>query len=1054
MTLLRAELRRRRPGPEDPLQALDRKLARLARKLRNAADEARLALRLERLFGPGRVRAFSRFTFACLLALVALLVVDGFVPDSHAWTPWLLTADTAICLVFLWEFFVRLALAPRRLAWALRHLVTDLVPAIPFGLLVLWSADDIPAGGADGSWVGWITSLRLIRIPLYARYVRFLKPVVALGRILVFWVRGMDRIVAGMAPILNREVVLFERPREERPRPIAGQGREHRVSQGFERLSDELRRERAPALLAELEREVEARAALPLAATAGPEPLAGERPEPIRAEDALAALEGLTAEDVDRALSPEVVAGLGRMLAMLDLPLLRSLPLIGPLARAGKGATAADRVAHAGRRLAGHCGRALGFVSGWADLSGVLTAPQILDRIATALQRTTQRPAVRLLLFGFLYLLIKATLELLLQLDMPEFLQRFVGIPLISLGAICLVLLLLARWLKKIAGEASDRLLRFAEARYLNLLELERRELEELDRAVLVDRVLLGRSDRQHELDCAIQVAMDDLRRGGAGHGPGEGRAVQRVGARERRLALLLLDAQDGAFLHRTDTKGCEQFLSHPDLWSLRHEHLSVGKAEERRLARLDLASGGLFSGPFLWFDLLMHAIGLQVSRLVSSFNLHLVPLRDRPTASEDELARHDALLREDPSLRSEPLPGRGYRNGSFHALHFLGTSPAYAREIEDEYGPEVAARLVDARHDLVRRVFGTRALHRIERRDRCVNPYDWYQERLGGGRMLFLPWRLFTAWLRLVWVLGRMAFRSAKDILDPRTGVHDRVDVRAPFSVARRKLHRMKKPLLWEAIRLSARLDPEYLGLGDDGREVGAEAPWRVDLAQVDPSPAELAELEGIRDRVAGRLMYLPDFAAALGTELDEAGRLRLRSAFAADERGIARQAAAEARAWAWLYAVGDPDAVPAGALPREGKVDRRKARRGLQVLLDRLAPLSPRERRHLRAAFRRDRGDFRLVCLAWAEAGDHAPSEAALALGRGFLRDRARFVERLESLRAVTALILLDLHHHERIVYELGGYAEDGVEAPTPLGEAVGARGQAPSGVEEARA
>ena len=50
--------------------------------------------------------------------------------------------------------------------------------------------------------------------------------------------------------------------------------------------------------------------------------------------------------------------------------------------------------------------RGLGRVAGTggccsiADLHGIVTGPQILDRVATALIKATQRPAVRLLLFG------------------------------------------------------------------------------------------------------------------------------------------------------------------------------------------------------------------------------------------------------------------------------------------------------------------------------------------------------------------------------------------------------------------------------------------------------------------------------------------------------------------------------------------------------------------------------------------------------------------------------------------------------------------------------
>ncbi|MGK0302893.1 MAG: hypothetical protein ACI89X_003779, partial [Planctomycetota bacterium] len=39
-----------------------------------------------------------------------------------------------------------------------------------------------------------------------------------------------------------------------------------------------------------------------------------------------------------------------------------------------------------------------------ADLHGIVTGPQILDRVASAIVKATQRPAVRLLLFGGVFL--------------------------------------------------------------------------------------------------------------------------------------------------------------------------------------------------------------------------------------------------------------------------------------------------------------------------------------------------------------------------------------------------------------------------------------------------------------------------------------------------------------------------------------------------------------------------------------------------------------------------------------------------------------------------
>ena len=79
---------------------------------------------------------FSRLTFWLLVLLLGLLIVDVFVPETSGFKQALRWIDTGICLVFLWEFVWRLALAPRRRWWFLRHFLTDFVPALPFALLM------------------------------------------------------------------------------------------------------------------------------------------------------------------------------------------------------------------------------------------------------------------------------------------------------------------------------------------------------------------------------------------------------------------------------------------------------------------------------------------------------------------------------------------------------------------------------------------------------------------------------------------------------------------------------------------------------------------------------------------------------------------------------------------------------------------------------------------------------------------------------------------------------------------------------------------------------
>jgi len=877
-----------------------------------------------------------------------------------------------------------------------------------------------------------VRSVRLFRIPVYARYVRFLKPVVGVMRILLFWVRGMDRIVLSMAHVLNRQVVFFENLPWEEKESAGEESLQERISRHFERLSPEMRKKAAPGLLGELEDQVAgilgAGESLPLlSAEADPSRRGGTRV--LRAEELVRNLETLTPETVSKRLPEATIRGLARLLALMDIPVLRSLPLVGPLAAAPPGAPPAQRVARAGRALGSFGRRVVALLTNWADLGGVVTAPQILNRIATAMIRSTQRPAVRLLLFGFLFLLAKLFFEAILSMDLDRtgvgrFLDRFVGTPLLVLGGVCLVILVLGRWLKRLAGEASERLLRASEARFANLLELLRRRKEREDLEELVARVSMGGKEEAEGLEREIRAGLDELRRGGGL--PGE----NPVSPRARKLALLLLDFQDGALLHKTDTKTVEQFLSHPDLWSLRHDNLGLGKREDKRLARLDLESGKVLSGPFLWFDLATQALALKVARLCGSYNLHILPLDRLEKAGPEEKERHRALLEGREGLRTEPGGGLRYQGSFFHVLHFLSPDPVLVEEVEGVYGKDVMKRLRADRRRLVREVFGVRPLSRLPLEKRSFNPLTFYFRHLGGGKFFLLPLKFLWAGFKALWATGRLAARSAREILDPRLRRSDKVDTSAPFTVAQRKLRRMKKPLLLEAILLCARLDPFYLGLSPAGEDLEGIFPWSEDLGLAAPTPPERARVERVRKEVSQRLLYLPAFLESWkGAPREGTVEFRrLLSAFAADEKGLARLAAAEERARAWLeWAEKDEDAPPPGALPPPpGGLPRRASRRGLRLLLSRKPGLPWRVRSRLKGAWRKNLGDIRTLCYALTESTSQGAGRAAPLLAEKLLEETPAWRERWETLHAVLALIVRDLRHHEEILYLLGEYGK----------------------------
>ncbi|MBL4845815.1 MAG: hypothetical protein JKY65_09830 [Planctomycetes bacterium] len=1015
-------------------KVLVRRLGRLARRLHNEADEALLVHRLEGRFGRTWVRLFSRFTFGCLILLLALLFAGLFTAPGSQVDQALLWIDTGICFVFLWELAVRVAFAPRRHVWFARHFVTDFLPSLPFGLLVILAT---PAGAAGTFGAEfWVRTVRVARFPAFARYVRFLRPLVVFVRLVLFAIRGMDRLVPQLRPILNRDIILFEPEVDPVEVEDTGEGFAHEVTHAFIRLPEAMRREEAPRLVATVTAQIEAALAEGLGDVFTVPALAeGVGTPAMRAETAIAVLETLRAEDVERILPRETLATLGRLLKVSNVPPIRWLPFLGPLVRASRGSTSADRIAHAARGLAGYCATAISWARSWADLTGVLTAPQVLDRIATLLVKSTQGPALRLLLFGGLFLLLKLGFEIASE-DMHswvgEFLDKFVATPLLVLGSVCLALLLLAHWTKHLAGQASEELVLASEARYGNLLELQRSHEEDTVVAEVARCVLLEDPDEREALQAAMRRGLCELR--------GEPDGVGGVSVQARQLTLLLLDSMDGAPLHSTDTKASQQFLGHPDLWSLRHEHLAMGRVELERLKTLDLDNAGIFSSSCFWFNMLTYATSVKVARLLTTYNLHLIPPESWEAATGPEQARHLSLVDGTGRLQAKPSDDLPFRTAYFHVLHFLGTNKLWLEETERDYGADVARRLREDRRRLIRELFGTRALHRLPLEQRTLNLLEVYQANVGAGRMLFLPLKLFTTWLRLVGAMARLAAQSVRELLDPRVDLSRVLDNEAAFFVARRKLRRMKKPLLLEAIRLLARVDPRYLDLEEGGAEGHHEALWLRDLHLALVTPSERDEVEALRERSATRLIYLPGFleswaeAPAVGTR----SRRRLCASFAMDEGGVASFAVAQQRAQAWYASAqrGHIIEPPAGGLPR-AKSGRLAAGRGLKALLKFLGATTWRERRRLKRALARDVGDLRVVCAAFGKAAPELPTKVALRLAAEQAAGAESFLRRQGTLRAIVVLLVADLLQHERLVWQVGGYEGQGPPAISVLGD-----------------
>jgi hypothetical protein len=999
---------------------------RLGRRLRRAADDRELARRLDQRLGRRGVAALETANFALLLVVLTTLVVEETVDLPDGWLAALHWVDALACLFFIADFAFELVLHPARWSWFARNALTDLVPAIPAVLFLLPTPSAIAA--ADGLVA--VRVLRLLRVTWAARYVQALRPIVRSARLLLFLVRGLDGLVARFAPLLNREFVFV---------PAAADiGRTEPQEDERDLLFGLLRREHELLALAPVDERRAAVAARGLAVRAATQAVvAGPRPRRVDAAagrdlpiaDAIAALWALRPQDLGRWLRRADVMALDRVVRVLSAWPVRWLPLVARLAVHPLPATPEERVVAAARRLAAQ-------LDGWhdrmlffADLHGIVTGPQILDRFASALVKATQRPAVRLILFGGVFSLFGiATFSRSLYL----------------LGAVCLVLLLVGHWLKRLAGQASEAYRLTSEAHFLSQLEREKNRHEDEDLDFLARRVFGGaavgaaaRTQLAAQLGCArtgVPVAGDGV--------------PEWVRHEANRAILLYLHYLDGAPLHASDVQTTEQLLASQSLENLRQAFLGLDARARKRLRDLKLDDGTILRGPFLWFRFITESLAVEAAKRIAGYNRYCIPLAELAVASPAaKAAMADWLAR-----RRDPRGGRtlkerlpradvAYPAAEFTALDFVGGDPERDGHLAAVFGDEVLAVLRADRRKMVREVFGTRPVHRLPKHDRSFNPLRFFRRRLSRGRVLLLP--LLLAWrtLRsLGWLVGRVR-QVVREVLDPELAMQRREGGEAPFAVALRKIHRMKAPGLLEAIRMRLLLDPEY---------AGAPAGWSAGAAFAAEPPCERdLRFLHVRERDAAQLRELAAAARAQVTALHAQQAVRpLACGDAAGEQAATMAWLCDvdhcrtlARAERWL-AESTVELVRQGV--GEGMAQRVwLALRGLCVRhpVDAWAHRHPRglaavELRALRAAYNADRGGARAVVDAWRALPPGAsPDEAcdatlrrAAKLGPAVRRD-------LMALRAIQSLAVLDIRNYRTIVFRLGEYAADG-ESSTVCG------------------
>lgn len=1070
----------------------ERRIRRLNAQATNEWVEKSVLAGLEERFGRRFVGWLDNAVLILILAAVGLLMMEWqFHPTGDARLA-LALADTAICGGLLFDFLIRLYHAPARGNFFRRHWLTDLIPSIPFGLIAL---------GLDHLASAQHTTLaRLLRIP--ALIARKARPLVRVLRIFLFMVRGLDRLARRYSWLLNRDVVFFEPAPRQDPESVFKERTEvlrRRLRAQRRRLEEALPTEAWAAPQHQDLALYRARARPLAAAEAGAAEASDEASasesavagrmatgREIRIETVIETLVNVDVQDLEERLDRDFPDQVARLARMAHVPPLRWMPVFRDIHLAAKtsaerGSLAADVARRLGRRLQDLNDRLLFF----ADLHGVITAPQLVDRIGNLMVQSMRRHAKRLLIIGVGFVVLTLLIEVLGVAwlgTVLAWLRANLGLPILILGIVAWGIVLLGSWLQRIAATTTDHYVRAAEAQFLSLLKDTKRLRRAGDQHLLKRRVLdpEGRVRGQHPTDSADSViehhGAEQAFRSTVANSLGD--TDPGPGSLAERVYLLYRDYLSGTPLHRSDVKTTNQLLGNLYLQDLIHNLLQLDKRGVKDLKSLDLENGGgRMFGPALWFNFITLALAHRTGMLIEDYNRHVLPLADRQASDTDDPAmqRWQWWLRRKGHEADEEPPEAArrahvYATTTFTALDFLTWDPERSATIERRFGADVRQLLEGDRKRLIREIFGTLPYYAKPVTERSINPYTLYWRYLGSGRVFLLPLTLLLflgAWigrgLRWFW-------RTLRELLDPQR--RQTVDPDLPFAgyeVAVRKIHRMRRPVFLAACRLRALADVEYLGLALPGAsEETLTETVRDDLDFIRASLVERDPFTAIEARQRERLAEFsadlegPLLSARLTEWMQHSSHPRrevlraLTMAYVANFRGVrdrlrvaetlrtGLEQAIASRGWGGNGTVGlrwfgQWPRAAMRRLRRRGQRGERAAtfdawwrdRGRHQVSVDWAETLAYR---WVKRYWRVNRGGLR-DAIAWeAECPAWDCQEAGLALLEEVARNPTPWSEQLVTLRAVQSLTILDLDSDLDLVRNLGEY-EDADEPPQPV-------------------
>ena len=845
-----------------------RKLTGWAKRCRNERQEKKLAFTLETRYGRRPIRILEVTVLVLIVVLAVLLVVENRLesrlsPEQLELFAW---ADLLICSVFLFEFAFKLGHAEHQALYFRRRFWIDLFPSLPYGF-ISFQLDRL----ASLNDVAWLRTLRFLRIPTLARYLRLARPIIRLGRVLLLSFRLIDRLVRRYAPVFNCNIVLFasaEREEAVSRHRSALQGLKTSQGERWKQWTAHLKPEEHVALMEQRLGDLGRRVAYPPATPMKMRTTTGQGRE-IRLESVIEHLLEMTPETLVETYGQEFAESIERYLRMFDAPLIRNLPGIRDLIHLRGEVSAPELAALAANMLGEFLQRLLNIAYYFADLWATISPPLLLDRVGTSLVNTGRYPARRMINTGITLGIFWLVLYLIPLHQVPYFgwvlnvfqnMAKVFGYVAIGLGTLYLLLWQLGRWLQRLGAQESEVRERLVDSQFATQTRLLKRANRLKDERFLNERVLGP--------ELRLRLA-DDFKPTLATQG--HRLSVENLREDEngfiRVVRLLYNDYLEGSPLNRNDTRTVSQLVGNPALANLRNTSLESLKKDLRELERIDLQRSGLpiVGGPFVWFTYITRRIVHETAKLIVDYNTHAIPWKRLACLNADRRRnyRHwlagrlgvppDEIILPDPidpavaqleaqrgeinptspsnhtpdhatltnaPIHRKPIDVRVLENPTelletieFTAMDFLTRDQERVHHFEETFGPQLTQALDRDRALNIRSAFQSFPLESIPLSKRTFNPFLFYETRIARGKFLFLPLQILVALFRLAGQVLRLFIQVVHSVMDPQKEA--RVGpLTDGYAVARRKILRMRRPVFMQALTLRSRFDVEYLGL------------------------------------------------------------------------------------------------------------------------------------------------------------------------------------------------------------------------------------------------